>query len=193
MHIFLHTFKDCVSCLKQLQLRGRAGSVSKCQGFYCKRSPSDLLFLPRTLTAFHLIRFNFGESRGALITTERRGQVCMSVRVCCMYGKSSIQYVHFKNSFCSYSPTFQNKGHLYLCKRILIGWRCGRFTGELEDVVWEHYAICFSLSLFYSLSSDGQSCPDASSVLIKQLWGKRLFSEHAVKLLTSQTTTMSGS
>lgn len=32
--------------------------VSKCQGFDCKRSPSDLLFLPRTLAAFHMIRFN---------------------------------------------------------------------------------------------------------------------------------------
>lgn len=27
----------------------------KCQGFYCKRSPSALLFLLRTLIAFHLI------------------------------------------------------------------------------------------------------------------------------------------
>lgn len=38
--------------------RYEAGFVSKCHGFYCERSPSDLLFLPRTLTAFHLIRFN---------------------------------------------------------------------------------------------------------------------------------------
>lgn len=39
MHIVVqtHTFiTDYDNCLQQLQLRGRAAFVSKCQGFYCK-------------------------------------------------------------------------------------------------------------------------------------------------------------
>lgn len=166
MHITLqtHTFiKDCSSCHMQLQLRGREGFVSKCQGFYCKRSPSDLLFLPRTLTAFHLIRFNLEKEPQGINNCTRRCKACMSASVCVsvrvMYTECTYT---IKNSLCSYNPTFQNKGHPYLCISFLIGWGCGCLAGELEDVMWEHYAICFPLSgsLFYFL------CPSVSALLV---------------------------
>lgn len=93
------------------------------------------------------------ESRRALITVQRRCKVCMSACVCGGACNVHRAYVHFKNSFCFYSSTFQNKGRPYLYVSFLIGWGCGCITGELEDIMWEHYAICFSLSgsLFCSL------------------------------------------
>lgn len=89
--------------------RYRAGFVSKCHRFYCKRSPSDLLSLPRTLTAFHLIRFNL-ESVPQGINNCTKALVkyaCQHVGVCACNARWV--WVPFAMSFCSCSMTFQNK------------------------------------------------------------------------------------
>lgn len=49
------------------------------------------------------------------------------------YNAHGVQ-THFKNSFCSCSPTFQNKGRPYLNVSVLIGWGYGCITGELKTL-----------------------------------------------------------
>lgn len=129
------------------------------------------------------------ESRRALVTVQRRCKVCMSACTCV---PARVMYVEcmytFKNSFCSRGPTFQNKGRPYLNVSLLISWGCGCIAGELEDIVRTLCNLFLPLrtSFLFSLSVRLSVCIQwRYSVLIKQLRCGRLFSEHAVKLLTS--------
>lgn len=93
-----------------------------------------------------------------------------------------------RKTFCSYSPTFQNKGRLYLYVSFLIGRCCSRLhwrDGGCENIVRFVFPPLDIYSILYFPLLSVRSLCWCYSVLIKQLWCERLFSEAALKLLTS--------